>query len=57
MKLAEIISGLDLFGIDIKLRYKRRDQYQTWVGGCISVIICSLIFFQFYRLGINFINK
>ena len=57
MKISEIISQLDLFGIDIKLRYKRKDQYQTWFGGCISLLVCAIIFFQFYRLGSDFIKK
>jgi len=44
LSTARYIKNYDLFGDPVQITYKGKDSHKTFLGGLITIIICSILF-------------
>ena len=53
-KIQKSIKGQDLFGIPVRLTYKGQQQFNTMLGGCLSILLVATFtagfFYQLHKL-------
>lgn len=55
--MIEVVKKLNLFTSPVTLRYDLDPDYETFTGGCLTIILFALFFSIFLPVGVNVINK
>lgn len=57
IKVNKIIKKCDLFGQNIQLNFKNKEQYKTTFGGMVSILIIIFLIILFYNKIIDLFQK